>query len=122
VNTTKRVGSIAGEDCTSDCAGQDDGNGWKKRKLIDAEELEMTLPIGRDKDAHERAQQKATCEQHPRSPSIGGPGRVIVHRRRIAVIRGIAGADADKKTDHRRRIPFRTLARRLTKSAHDMAD
>jgi hypothetical protein len=51
---TKRVGPVAGEEGTSDCAGQYDRDGWTKRKLVDPEWLEMTLPIGSDEDADER--------------------------------------------------------------------
>jgi len=58
----KRVGSIASEKSTSNCTCQNDGDGWTKRKLVDTEWLELTLPIGSDEDANQRAQHKATHE------------------------------------------------------------
>lgn len=82
----ERVCSIASEESTSDGADKDDHRSRTKRELVDAEELEMALPIGSDEDPHERAQHKATRQQSARSPAIGGFSRIIVHERRVAAI------------------------------------
>ena len=86
-NATKWVGSIAGEEGPNDCASQNDRGSRAKRKLVDAEEPELPLPIGSDEDADECAEQEATREQRAGRPAIGGPNRVMLHGRRIAAVR-----------------------------------
>ena len=83
----KRVRTITRQESANECTGENDGYSGTKRKRIDAEGLELLLPIGSDQDADEATKQKACYEPSTSGPAMGGSDRVILHEGRVAAAR-----------------------------------